>query len=131
MLTRKTRLVLATLTGALLATACGGGYGTNPGGDGYGTTPPPTTPPPAANTVAATAALTFTPETLHVTAGDVVTFAFGSVPHNAFFTSQAGAPADITGNNADVSITRTFAAAGTYGYTCHIHPAMRGAVVVR
>src|SRR5438445_1869595 len=38
MLTRKTRLVLATLTGALLAVACGG--------KGYGTTAPPPPPPP-------------------------------------------------------------------------------------
>ena len=120
MLTHKTRLVMVTLTAALMAMACGGsGYGTDPGGAGYGTTPPPTTPPPAANAVAATAALAFTPET------------FGSVPHNVFFATQAGAPADIAGNNTDVSITRTFAAAGTYGYTCHIHPAMHGAVVVQ
>ena len=54
-----------------------------------------------------------------------------SVPHNVFFTPQAGAPADIAGNNTNVSITRTFAAAGTYAYTCHIHPSMHGTVEVR
>jgi len=119
MLTRKTRLVLATLTGALLAMACGGG--------GYGTTAPP--PPPS--TVAATPSLTFDPATLTVNVGETVTFAFGSVPHNVFFTQQAGAPADIAGNNTNVSIPRTFATAGTYAYTCHIHPSMHATVVVR
>jgi len=119
MLTRKTRLVLATLTGALLAMACGG--------DGYGTTAPP--PPP--KTVAATPSLTFTPNTIDVTVGETLTFAFGSVPHNVFFTPQAGAPTDIAGTNTNVSITRTFASAGTYAYTCHIHPSMQGTVVVR
>src|SRR5437879_3293380 len=53
------------------------------------------------------------------------------VPHNVFFTQQAGAPADIDGANANVSITRAFATAGTYTYTCHIHPSMQGTVVVR
>jgi len=120
MMTRKTGLVLATLTGALLAMACGS--------NGYGGS---TAPPPAGNTVAATPSLTFTPGTLHVNVGETVTFAFGSVPHNVFFTQQAGAPADIAGNNTNVSITRVFATAGTYTYTCHIHPSMRGTIEVR
>src|SRR5213593_3748186 len=119
MLTRKAGLVLATLTGALLAMACGGSYGGTAG------------PPPPGNTVAATPSLTFTPATLTVNIGDAVTFAFGSVPHNVFFTQQAGAPADIAGSNANVSVTRTFATAGTYAYTCHIHPSMQATVEVR
>ena len=119
MLTRKTGLILATLVGALMVMACGG--------KGYGTTAPPS----ADNTVAATPSLTFTPATLPVNVGEAVTFAFGSVPHNVFFTQQAGAPADIVGNNTNVSITRTFATAGTYTYTCHIHPSMQGTIEVR
>jgi len=128
MLTRKTRLALATLTGALLAMACSGNpYGTTAGGDGTGTT----ATAGAGSTIAATASLTFTPNTLNVTAGDVVTFAFESVAHNVFFTPQADAPDDIAGDNANVSIMRTFWTAGTYPYTCHIHPSMQGTVVVR
>ena len=119
MLMRKTGLFLTALAGALIATACGS--------NGYGTT----APPPAGNTVAATPSLTFTPGTLPVNVGETVTFAFGSVPHNVFFTQQAGAPADIAGNNTNVSITRTFATAGTYRYTCHIHPSMQGTIEVR
>src|SRR6266513_4013316 len=114
MFTRRTGRGLTALTAALLAMSCGGIYGGTAG------------PPPADNTVAATASLTFTPGALPVNVGETVTFAFGSVPHNVFFTQQTGVPADIAGNNTNVSITRTFATAGTDAYTCHIHPAMYG-----
>src|SRR5437773_4457132 len=119
MLTRKTGLVRAALTAVLPAMA---------GGCSYSGT---SAPPAAGNTVDATAYLPFTPGTLPVNVGETVTFAFGSVPHNVFFTRQAGAPADIAGTNTNVSIARTFATAGTYAYTCHIHPSMHGTIEVR
>jgi len=119
MLTRTISLRLATFTGILLAYGCGSN-----GGD-------VTAPPPPSNTVAATPSLTFTPGSITVHPGDAVTFAFGSVGHNVFFDAQAGAPTDIDGSNANVSIPRTFATAGTYQYTCHIHPSMHGTVVVQ
>jgi len=34
-------------------------------------------------------------------------------------------------NDGHVSIQRTFATAGNYHYTCHIHPGMQGTVVVQ
>ena len=113
----KTRFTVVTLAGALLG--CGSGYGST------------AAPPPPANTVAATNSITFTPATLHVSAGETVTFTFGSVAHNVFFATQAGAPADIGGNNANTAIERQFAVPGTYTYTCHIHPSMHGSVVVQ
>ena len=116
----KTHLAVVPLVGILLG--CSSGYGSMAG-------PPP--PPPPANTVAATDGLTFTPATLQVSAGDIVRFTFGSVAHNVFFAAQAGVPADIGGNNANVAVERTFAVAGTYTYTCHIHPQMHGTVEVQ
>jgi plastocyanin len=110
------------------ASACGGG--------GYGspsqtpTTPNPP-PPPVADQVNATASLAFEPATLTTQVGHAVTFAFGSVGHNVFFDAATGAPADISGVNANTSVTRTFDTAGTFTYTCHIHPGMQGKVVVQ
>jgi plastocyanin len=60
-----------------------------------------------------------------------VTFDFQSVAHNVFFDSQAGAPLDIAGNNANVAIRRSFTTPGTYHYTCHIHPSMQGTIIVQ
>lgn len=100
-----------------LVTACGGGGSTS------------TQPGP--DQVNATASLAFDPPTLITSVGHTVTFAFGSVGHNVFFDAATGAPADIGGVNANSSVTRTFGTAGTFTYTCHIHPDMHGKVVVQ
>jgi plastocyanin len=107
-----------TLAAATLA-ACGGSGGG------------PSTGPRDPRTIDATPSLSFGPSTLTVNVGDEVTFAFGSLAHNVFFDAEAGAPADITGLNANVSVRRTFTTAGSFHYTCHIHPGMAGTVVVR
>ena len=108
------------------ANACSGGSYGSPS-----STPTGTNPPPAADKVDATASLAFDPATLTTKVGHVVTFAFGSVGHNVYFDSATGAPANITGVNANTSITRTFDTAGTFTYTCTIHPQMHGTVIVQ
>jgi hypothetical protein len=81
--------------------------------------------------VNATPAITFTPAQVALKAGGTVTFLFGNVPHNVFFDNHpAGAPATIDGANTNVSVQRSFPVAGTYNYYCHIHPGMRGTIVV-
>jgi len=116
-MTRITNVFLAIA--AVTLAACSGGYG--------GTRPPITGD---GHTISATPSLTFGPSSLTVSAGDVVTFDFGGVAHNVFFDQRAGAPADIDGLNANVSVQRTFTTPGTYHYSCHIHPSMHGTVVV-
>ena len=100
------------------------------GGSGSAPTSPPGPPLPA-GTVRATPSLAFTPGTSTVTVGATVTFDFGSVAHNVFFDAHSGAPPDIPGNNVNTSVGRTFATAGSYSYSCHIHPNMHGTVIVQ
>jgi plastocyanin len=111
------------LTFLAVLSACGGG--------GAGTVTAPQPGPPAMTaTVNATPDIAFNPSPVKIVPGGTITFAFGSVAHNVYFNAVAGAPADIPGNNAGTSVSRTFASAGTYVYNCHIHPGMTGTIVV-
>jgi len=120
---RAIRILLTSALAALTA-ACSSsgiaGTSNNPGGA-----------PPMAATVTATTANTFTPSNVAIGVGGTVTFTFGDVAHNVFFdNSPAGAPDAIPGTNANMSAARTFTTAGTFEYDCHIHPGMKGTVVV-
>lgn len=117
---------VATLLATCLAPlACGGGTTaatatTTAGG-----------PPPLAAEVFAEPSLAFSPNSVTIQRGGSVTIDFEAVPHNAYFDDQpTGAPANITGTNVNVSKTLTFNTVGTFVYNCHIHPGMRGTVIV-
>jgi plastocyanin len=118
---RGARIVVASLTTAALG-ACGGDS----------PTAPVDTPPVQAATVQATPSEQFTPGRVTLVAGGTVTFAFGSLQHNVFFdNAPAGAPENITAPSSNKSVTLTFPTAGTFAYNCHLHPGMKGTVIVQ
>ena len=99
------------------------------GGSGTPTSPP--TPSGDGATVHATPSITYTPATTTIAAGATVTFDFGSEAHTVFYDAHSGAPPDISGNNVNTSVARSFDTAGSYSYACHIHPSMHGTVIVQ
>ena len=122
-LMRSTRIVLAALAALAAACSSSGISGTSNNNNGGA--------PPMAATVNATTANTFTPSNITIGVGGTVTFAFGDVAHNVFFdNSPAGAPDPIAGSNSNMSQSRTFNTAGTFEFDCHMHPGMKGTVLV-
>lgn len=133
--TRKFAQVLGVAM-LVLAAGCGGGGGstgpssggTGGGGGGGGTGGTGGTGTVPANTVNATTISTFNPTSITVPVNTQVSFVFFSVTHNVTFDPVAGAPASI-GNTTSATVVRTFTTAGTFTFTCTLHPGMNGQVV--
>jgi len=123
---RLTRILLTSAISALVVACSSSGIAgtTNTNTNTGGT-------PPMAATVNATSSNAFTPASVAIGVGGTVTFTFGDVAHNVFFdNSPAGAPDAIPGTNANMSAARTFTTPGTFEFDCHIHPGMKGTVLV-
>lgn len=91
-------------------------------------------PPPAAPSAATvtTPGTTFSPATVTIARGGSVTWQFiGSTRHNVTFSGTAPAGGNVPDTDAGGSASRTFAAAGTYSYSCTRHSGMNGSVVVQ
>ena len=115
------RMTRGLAAGALMVAAvygCGGGDDgpTDPGGNN-------------GPSVAAGAANLFVPNQISIARGASVTWVFGAVDHNVTFGGAAGAPSDI-GPTRNDEVSRTFNTAGTFPYTCTLHPGMSGQVAV-
>ncbi|MFI5186437.1 MAG: cupredoxin family copper-binding protein [Chitinophagales bacterium] len=86
-------------------------------------------PVPVAPNTVSIANMAFTPATITVTPGTMVTW---SNNDNMTHTVTADDNSFDSGNiGAGSSFAKTFSIAGTYTYHCSIHPSMTGAVVVK
>ena len=93
-------------------------------------TVPVTVAAPSPNAqVSATGASTFEPPTVVIVPGGVVTWTF-AIEHNVTFGSSGPTGGNIP-NTSTGSVQRTFPNAGTYNYTCTLHPGMAGTVTVQ
>lgn len=130
---RKLSGLIAVLTIVLIVASCGGG-----GGDTVVTGPPPPPTCPT-NTFCMTISNSFSPATLTVPVGTTVAWENDAgTPHNVTWNNAAGRTAalagDGTGDITDFSSgthTRLFNTAGTFAFTCTIHPGMNGTLTVQ
>lgn len=77
----------------------------------------------------------FSPTSAEIRVGGTIRFRISESPdgrgHNVLFTGGVpGAPTNIPVVK-DTTVLRTFTTAGTYPYSCTVHPGMDGDVVVR
>lgn len=115
----------------LAAAACGGGgYNspTSPGNSNNPGNPGGTTSPTATNQVTVDNNF-FTPSSIQVAAGTTVTWTWAqaAITHNVTFTDGTSSG----DHGAGSTFTRTFGTAGTFNYSCTIHPGMNGSVLVK
>ena len=69
----------------------------------------------------------FDPATLDVKVGDTVTFKNeDSAPHNVKIDGK-----ELGAQDPGASVTWTAATAGSFPYTCTIHPSMAGEIIVK
>lgn len=87
---------------------------------------------PLADTISVGPGIAFSPTSVALKAGGVVTFKWADGPHGIHFTSG---PAPLPANSANMSsgtVDYTLNNAGTYGYDCTVHGvAMSGTITVQ
>ena len=120
------RLTLASLLCVVMIgvlTGCGGG-GSSPYGQTGGTS---SSPPAAGASVVVEKDFAFQPASLEVKVGDTVTFTNeDSAPHNVIIDSK-----ELGQQEQGASVTWTAEKAGSFPYSCKIHPSMTGEITVK
>lgn len=74
--------------------------------------------------------LRFDPPTISIPVGGSVTWQFSEAVHNVTFSGAAPSGGSIPDQDPGNAVSRSFTAAGTYGYECTRHSGMVGEVVV-
>jgi plastocyanin len=93
--------------------------------------PPPSTPPAGSAATVTTPNSTFSPADVTITTGGTVTWQFSGTRHNVVFQGTTPAGGNIPDQDPGASVSRTFAAPGTYNYFCARHSGMTGRVTVQ
>jgi plastocyanin len=118
-------VVLLGLVMVLVGCSSGGGST----GGGYSTPPAGTSSSGSAatGTTVVEKGFAFSPATLDVKVGDTVTFKNeDSAPHNVKIDGK-----ELGSQDPGASVTWTASAAGSFPYSCIIHPSMTGEIVVK
>jgi len=129
---RHARILVAILAlGLVLAlVGCGGSGDGDSTGYGGSTTPPAEDTPGSTSGTSGTTiteeGLAFSPTTLTVKVGDTVTFTNNdSAPHNVLIDDQ-----ELGTQGQGDSKTWTATAAGSFPFSCTVHPSMTGEITV-
>jgi plastocyanin len=120
------KALVATLLLVLVLSVvgCSGGGSNTANPPSSGTT---TVDTPAAGATVIEKGFAFEPATLEVKVGDTVTFKNeDSAPHNVSIDGK-----ELGSQDPGASVTWTAEKAGTFPYTCTIHPSMNGTIVVK
>jgi len=124
MATRLASVFLSCVALIAVLAGCGGGGGSNPYGTNGGTGG---TTAPAAGNVVIEKDLAFQPASLEIKVGDTVTFTNeDSAPHNVNIDGK-----DLGQQEQGASVTWTAEKAGSFPYSCTIHPSMTGEITVK
>ncbi len=122
------RISILAIAAVLAAGACGGSGGTGSTSPGQGVTPTPPTPPVQTNQVSVGDDF-FTPPNIQVPIG---TDGHLDLDRHGRHAQCHVHRRPLSGDKAaNATYQRTFATAGTFSYSCTIHPVMVGSVLVQ